>query len=192
MTFPELEVGQPRPSQESLTQLSPQVNGSSANVTQGNGNTDVSTSRTGSSSSQVLTPSSAKPVLPPQPLSINGIPTTNLAPGIGQGNIYEPRIYGFRVSERARTGPRMQWLRTKPADMTELDEAKRYREEMGVDSDGYEEQHEEDEEDAVMPDAPPAKSGRRKLVPTSAASRGKTKKTNGSPMEGIAGAVPPG
>lgn len=27
--------------------------------------------------------------------------------------IYIPRIYGFRVSERARSGPRMQWLRMR-------------------------------------------------------------------------------
>lgn len=27
--------------------------------------------------------------------------------------IYIPRIYGFKVSERARSGPRMQWLRLK-------------------------------------------------------------------------------
>lgn len=27
--------------------------------------------------------------------------------------LYIPRIYGFKVSERARSGPRMQWLRLK-------------------------------------------------------------------------------
>lgn len=38
--------------------------------------------------------------------------------------MYEPRIYGFRVSETSRVGPRMaQWLRTKPDDINELDEA---------------------------------------------------------------------
>ncbi|ORY76910.1 hypothetical protein BCR35DRAFT_305674 [Leucosporidium creatinivorum] len=27
--------------------------------------------------------------------------------------VYVPRIYGFKVSERARSGPRMQWLRMR-------------------------------------------------------------------------------
>ncbi len=48
---------------------------------------------------------------------------SNLAPGLGQGNMYEPRIYGFRVSERARSGPRMAWLRDRPTDIRDLDEA---------------------------------------------------------------------
>jgi len=62
---------------------------------------------------------------------INGMPAHNLAPGLGKGKVYEPRIYGFRVSERARSGPRMQWLRDKPDDLTELDEARLYVEAVG-------------------------------------------------------------
>lgn len=27
--------------------------------------------------------------------------------------VYVPRIYGFKVSEKARSGPRMQWLRMR-------------------------------------------------------------------------------
>lgn len=27
--------------------------------------------------------------------------------------IYQPAIYGFKISEYSRCGPRMQWLRTK-------------------------------------------------------------------------------
>ncbi|KAI9051000.1 hypothetical protein LZ554_005109 [Drepanopeziza brunnea f. sp. 'monogermtubi'] len=54
---------------------------------------------------------------------INGMSASNLAPGLGPGNMYEPKIYGFRVSERARSGPRMSWLRDRPTDVTELDEA---------------------------------------------------------------------
>ncbi|EGG07711.1 uncharacterized protein MELLADRAFT_35358, partial [Melampsora larici-populina 98AG31] len=34
--------------------------------------------------------------------------------------IYGPRIYGFRVSERARSGSRMQWLRLRPRDEEEF------------------------------------------------------------------------
>lgn len=55
---------------------------------------------------------------------INGMAVHNLAPGLGKGKVYEPRIYGFRVSERARSGPRMQWLRGKPDEISDLDEAK--------------------------------------------------------------------
>ncbi|ROW08215.1 hypothetical protein VMCG_03080 [Cytospora schulzeri] len=60
---------------------------------------------------------------------INGMHARNIAPGLGPGKIFEPKIYGFRVSELARSGPRMQWLRDKPADISELDEARRYVEE---------------------------------------------------------------
>lgn len=37
------------------------------------------------------------------------------------GRVYVPRIYGFRVSERARSGPRMQWQRLRPQTAAELD-----------------------------------------------------------------------
>ena len=64
---------------------------------------------------------------------LNGVYTKNIAPGLGPGKIYEPRIYGFRVSEIARSGPRMQWLRSKPTDITVLDEAKQFAEESDDD-----------------------------------------------------------
>ncbi|KAI4161160.1 MAG: hypothetical protein L6R39_000120 [Caloplaca ligustica] len=76
------------------------------------------------------------PPLPPQPATINGIPANNLAPGLGPGKIHENRIYGFKVAERARTGPRMKWLRDKPADITFLDESARYHEQYGGDPEG--------------------------------------------------------
>jgi len=132
MTFPELDISTPRASD------------GTAQLVQGNGsdnrnNADVdgaSNSRTASSASVPVTPTPSKAISPPQPSSINGVSVSSLAPGLGTGNIYEPRIYGFRVSERAKTGPRMQWLRMKPADINELDEAKQYREHLGVDEDG--------------------------------------------------------
>lgn len=74
--------------------------------------------------------------LPPQPTAINGVATQNLAPGVGKGRIYEPKIYGFRVSERAKSGPRMKWLRSKPVDINELDEARIWHEKFGGDVDG--------------------------------------------------------
>lgn len=120
MTFPELDIGIPKTSAEALMAL----NSAGAN--------DLSaTSTRGSTSSAMLTPISmgSKP-LRPQPTSINGITTSNLAPGLGEGSLYEPRIYGFRVSERAKSGPRMKWLREKPGDINELDEVQRYQEEQ--------------------------------------------------------------
>lgn len=68
-------------------------------------------------------PVAAQPTpLPTQPTTINGFGAENMAPGLGKSNIYEPRIYGFRVSEFAKSGPRMKWLRQKPVDLNELDE----------------------------------------------------------------------
>ncbi|KDN51317.1 hypothetical protein K437DRAFT_55450 [Tilletiaria anomala UBC 951] len=34
--------------------------------------------------------------------------------------LYTPRIYGFRVSEHAKSGPRMRWLRMRPESYDEL------------------------------------------------------------------------
>jgi casein kinase II subunit beta len=36
--------------------------------------------------------------------------------------VYAPRIFGFKVSERARSGPRMRWLRERPERYDELDD----------------------------------------------------------------------
>lgn len=62
---------------------------------------------------------------------LNGMRPQNIAPGLGSGKIYEPKIYGFRVSEMARSGPRMKWLRDKPVDIGILDEARQFHEEHG-------------------------------------------------------------
>jgi len=59
---------------------------------------------------------------------INGVYARNIAPGLGRNRIYQPKIYGFRVSELARSGPRMQWLRNRPDNLNELDEARLYAE----------------------------------------------------------------
>lgn len=101
--------------------------------------------------------------------SINGVAPHNLGPGLGAGNIYEPRIYGFRVSERAKSGPRMKWLRMKPADVTELDETRRYWEDRGSDEDRPH------DDDLNMVDVVEGKvtGSRKKIV-------GRRKRTNGS------------
>ncbi|KAF8335064.1 casein kinase II regulatory subunit-domain-containing protein, partial [Cantharellus anzutake] len=36
-------------------------------------------------------------------------------------SVYVPSLFGFRVSDRARSGPRMQWLRMRPETAEELD-----------------------------------------------------------------------
>ncbi|KKA27614.1 hypothetical protein TD95_001747 [Thielaviopsis punctulata] len=53
---------------------------------------------------------------------LNGFYSKNIAPGLGGRRIYEPRIYGFRVSVYSKTGPRMRWLRDRPDDMRVTDE----------------------------------------------------------------------
>lgn len=114
MTFPELDVGGQKVvvSAPSLADMTSPL--------------ESSAKRRSSLTSSLSTAVSAAPQqekpLPPQPASINGVAPHNLAPGLGAGNIYEPRIYGFRVSEFAKSGPRMKWLRTRPADVNELDE----------------------------------------------------------------------
>ncbi|KAF2761814.1 casein kinase II beta 1 subunit [Pseudovirgaria hyperparasitica] len=108
MTFPELDVGTMRVQTD-----------------------DRMASDTNSASTIINgIPATSRIPLPPQPSIINGVAPHNLAPGLGTGNIHEPRIYGFRVSERARSGPRMKWLRSRPDDINELDEAKRFWEDQ--------------------------------------------------------------
>ena len=67
---------------------------------------------------------------------INGMNAHNLAPGLGKGKVYEPKIYGFKVSERARSGPRMGWLRKRPTDIQDLDEAAHYAAENAESDEG--------------------------------------------------------
>lgn len=66
---------------------------------------------------------------------INGMNAHNLGPCLGKGKMYVPKIYGFKVSERSRSGPRMTWLRARPENVQELDEASRYAAEHPEESD---------------------------------------------------------
>lgn len=56
---------------------------------------------------------------------LNGVLENNQAPGLGKGKMYEMKIYGFKVNERAKGGPRMKWLRSRPDDVAALDEYSR-------------------------------------------------------------------
>lgn len=100
---------------------------------------------------------------------INGMYAKNIAPSLGRANIYEPKIYGFRVSERARSGPRMQWLRERPEHTSELDEARIFHE-QNQDSD-------EDESTVGLN----RRTGVRRRPPGNVRLRGQQRQ-NGSPM----------
>ena len=147
MTFPEFDIsakGDPL----NLASTHPIYASPSPSTTAVPATAESSAAKHSRSSSLTSTPVNAAPPvsstspstssevpLPPQPAQLNGVATSNLAPGLGQGKIHEPRIYGFRVSERSKTGPRMKWLRMRPADMNELDESRRWHELYGGNED---------------------------------------------------------
>ncbi|KAM0751446.1 hypothetical protein T439DRAFT_325579 [Meredithblackwellia eburnea MCA 4105] len=56
----------------------------------------------------------------PQPTEKESKDREATTPLTSLSKIYVPRIYGFKVSERARSGPRMQWLRMRPRTEAEL------------------------------------------------------------------------
>jgi casein kinase II subunit beta len=74
------------------------------------------------------------------------------------GYVYTPRIYGFKVSERAKSGPRMQWLRLRPQSPSEL-ELVDWRGRWIDEDDEYDEDDDEDEEeeDRQMEDFDPVR-----------------------------------
>ncbi|RMZ68973.1 casein kinase ii beta subunit ckb1 [Pyrenophora seminiperda CCB06] len=124
----------------------------------------------------------ARNTTPSNVTSINGVAPHNLAPGLGTGSIYEPRIYGFRVSERARSGPRMKWLRMRPTDVTELDEMRRYWEEHDEDADRP------DDDDLNMVDVAEGGKGtpvdrRKKAIRTRRRPTNGSNAAGGSPMD---------
>ena len=138
MTFPELDIG-PRLDQPISPTLQQRYPGLAA-----------------SASRQSTLPAD-------QPAEINGVKTVNFSPGLGPDKIYESRIYGFRVSERSRVGPRMRWLRMKPADIRELDELAQ----VDAMRENAEEVEGEDDEDSdtEMQAAPPSTMEGRKKAP---------------------------
>lgn len=82
-------------------------------------NSSSSSSSTGLPSNSPATTSSANAP------AANAPPFRNPDPHGGQkqayGEVYSKKIYGFKVSERARSGPRMMWLRERPKAPEELD-----------------------------------------------------------------------
>jgi casein kinase II subunit beta len=76
------------------------------------------------------TSTAGSPLSPRSPSGSNSAitrqsPFANPNPHGGQkraaGYVYVPRIYGFKVSERAKSGPRLQWLRLRPESPEQLD-----------------------------------------------------------------------
>lgn len=66
-----------------------------------------------------------------------------------------PRIYGFKVSERAKSGPRMQWLRLRPESPSELDLVDWRGHWLDDEDDEYGEDEELEDEDKQMEDFDP-------------------------------------
>lgn len=154
MTFPELEIGNPPATPRGIT-------------------SDPIAASIAQSASSTTLPTRQQISTNEQPPIINGVTPASLGPGLGPGSIYEPRVYGFRVSERSRSGPRMQWLRDRPLDITELDETRRYEaavdeEEEASLSAEEEAEGEPDASDQQMPDAGEGallNNGNRKKIP---------------------------
>ena len=63
---------------------------------------------------------SHSPYPSPATNAIKTLSVDRLGRKIPQTGIYIPRIYGFRVSKFAPSGPRMQWMRMRPNSLSEL------------------------------------------------------------------------
>lgn len=91
-------------------------------------------------------------------------PFVNPNPHGGQkraaGYVYVPRIYGFKVSERAKSGPRMQWLRLRPQSPDELEMVDWRGRWLDEDEDGEGDEYDEDEDESgQMEDFDPVCAG---------------------------------
>ncbi|BGP18146.1 hypothetical protein JCM10213_007752 [Rhodosporidiobolus nylandii] len=68
---------------------------------------------------QTFPPPSTLPA--PQPAPADPAEREPTTPATSLSKVYVPRIYGFKVSERARSGPRMMWMRMRPRTEGELE-----------------------------------------------------------------------
>ncbi|CCM03172.1 uncharacterized protein FIBRA_05294 [Fibroporia radiculosa] len=68
-----------------------------------------------------------------------------------EGRIYVPKIYGFKVSERAKSGPRMQWMRLRPWSAEELEDVD-WKGRWLDDDEDYEEDDDDIDDDRPMED----------------------------------------
>lgn len=185
MTFPEFDVSA-KSDTTNLAATNPIFGRSDAAPTENTKSRSSSLNSTPIPASGSALQPQQETFLPPphQPSIINGMSPSNLAPGLGPGKMHESRIYGFRVSERSRTGPRMKWLRMRPLDMNDLDECTRWHEAYGGEAEEEEEADREDDGDRTP--APPSGGGvnggapgfepshvmRRKMAPIRSRRRG--------------------
>uniref|UniRef100_V5GK11 Casein kinase II subunit beta n=1 Tax=Kalmanozyma brasiliensis (strain GHG001) TaxID=1365824 RepID=V5GK11_KALBG len=58
---------------------------------------------------------------PAEPEVHRTIHPDQLGKRVPYSRIYTPKIYGFKVSEYAKTGPRMKWMRMRPTALDQLD-----------------------------------------------------------------------
>ncbi|PCH41087.1 hypothetical protein WOLCODRAFT_137182 [Wolfiporia cocos MD-104 SS10] len=91
--------------------------------------------------------------------STSGHNVVNPNPHGGQkraaGKVYVPKIYGFKVSERAKSGPRMQWMRLRPWEPEQLDDVD-WRGRWIDDEEDYEDEEDaEQDQDRPMEDFDP-------------------------------------
>lgn len=77
-------------------------------------------------SSRSPSPEPEAPETEGQPKRAKAPAFVNPNPNGGQkrpaGRVYYPKIYGFRVNEQAKSGPRMLWMRLRPQNPEELDQ----------------------------------------------------------------------
>ncbi|KAF8238740.1 hypothetical protein L208DRAFT_1387028 [Tricholoma matsutake] len=104
--------------------------------------------------------SSLTPRSPASGSSSRGPSFVNPNPNGGQkrpaGYVYVPRIYGFKVSERAKSGPRMHWVRLRPESPGELDLVD-WRGRWIDEDDDYEGEEDDEDEDRQMEDFDPVR-----------------------------------
>jgi len=67
-------------------------------------------------------------------------------------SVYVPRVFGFKVSDRATSGPRMHWLRLRPESPSELDRVDCHGKWIGEDDESYVDEEDETEDDCQMED----------------------------------------
>jgi casein kinase II subunit beta len=204
MTFPDLDIGVAAASTDRALALPPAALSSTTAAGNGETNSTAENSISGSVTAiNSTSPSHISQSTLAVPTHLNGFPTVSFAPGLGSGvggQIYEPRVYGFRVSERSRVGPRMQWLRMKPENINELDEVAQYRMQedeqlqlqaaAGVSNNGIETPLDDEAQensilgdDRDMPDAGTPNAGSHPRRKTRSSARGRGGGGAGSPMD---------
>ncbi|EKM59203.1 uncharacterized protein PHACADRAFT_157491 [Phanerochaete carnosa HHB-10118-sp] len=79
-----------------------------------------------------------------------------------EGKVYHSKIYGFRVSELAKNGPRMQWMRMRPQSPAELDTVD-WRGHFYSDEEDYGDDEHHEDQDRPMEDFDPVRATVRLL-----------------------------